>query len=203
MLAAAAAERGRDDVSDRVDTRGEWFREWDVHSMSVNRIPRWYWLGMALSACWILAYLLVYPSLPGMSSHWKGLGVPGGCRPWTAICEMRQEQAQLQRVRGGYLSRMRGLSADGIAADRELVEFVARAGRVAFADNCAACHGRAGVASGAGPALDAGVWPHGATAQAIHRSIRDPAVHPFGLAARLDDATAKILAAYVYRLTTR
>lgn len=182
-------------MNDRVDTRGEWFREWDACSASYNRIPLWYWLGMALSACWVVVYLLVYPSLPGLSSHWKGLGVPGGCQPWTAICEMQQEQSKLDQARGGYMGKMSGLPADGIAADRELADFVARAGRVPFAENCAGCHGRAGEGTKAGPAL------HGATPQAIQDSIRDPSVHPFGLAGRLDDASAKMLAIHVYRLT--
>lgn len=190
-------------MQDRVDTRGEWFREWDVYSFSCNRIPLWYWIGMALSACWIVVYLLVYPSLPGISSHWRGMGVPGGCQPWTAICEMQQEQAKLDQLRGSYLAKMRDSSADDIAANLNLAEFVARAGKVPFADNCAGCHGRNGGGGKAGPSLNDGVWFHGGTPQAILDSLRDPVVHPFVLVSKLDDTTAKILAAYVYRLTIR
>ncbi|MDD2721839.1 MAG: c-type cytochrome [Gallionella sp.] len=187
-------------MDNRVDTRGEWFREWDSYSLTINRIPRWYWLGMLLSACWVVVYLLVYPSLPGISSHWKGLGVPGGCQPWTAICEMKQKQLSLDQVRGKYLARIRDLSAAEIVVDHELSEFVLRAGKVAFADNCAGCHGSDGGGTKAGPSLNDSVWLHGATPQGIQGSIRNPAVHPFGLPARLDETSAKILASYTYRL---
>lgn len=183
-------------MDDRVDTRGEWFREWDVYSFSVNRIPRWYWLGMALSAGWIVVYLLVYPSLPGISSHWQGLGVPGGCQPWTAICEMQQAQTELDEARGRYLERIRNRSVDEVLTDRELSEFAIRAGRVSYSDNCAGCHGRAGIGTKAGPPLNEGL--HGATVLAIQNSIRNPAVHPFGLASRMDETTARLLAIHIY-----
>lgn len=42
----------------RVDTRGEWFREWDPMSDSINTLPRWYRIGMVLSAVWLAYYLI-------------------------------------------------------------------------------------------------------------------------------------------------
>jgi len=42
----------------RIDTRGEWFREWDPMSSSINTLPRWYRVGMLLSVMWIVYYLM-------------------------------------------------------------------------------------------------------------------------------------------------
>jgi len=53
---ANAAVLQNDDV--RVDTRGEWFREWDPMSSSINTLPRWYRVGMLLSVMWIVYYLM-------------------------------------------------------------------------------------------------------------------------------------------------
>lgn len=102
-------------TQDRIDTRGEWFREWDMHASYVNRIPRWYWLGMVLSALWLVVYLVIYPSIPLLTGHWQGLGVPGGCRPWTAICKLNNAQAKLDEVRAPYLEKV---DASGAGGDR-------------------------------------------------------------------------------------
>jgi hypothetical protein len=46
---------------ERIDTRGEWFREWDTMCNTINVPPRWYRVGMVLSGIWILFYLVTYP----------------------------------------------------------------------------------------------------------------------------------------------
>ena len=190
-------------IQDRIDTRGEWFRDWDMHASYVNRIPRWYWLGMVLSALWLVVYLVIYPSIPLLTSHWQGLGVPGGCRPWTAICEMRVAQAKLDSVRGPYLEKLSSAVLETIATDRELSEFVSHAARVPYAEQCAGCHGREGVglsqSDHLGPALNNTVWLHGGEIRNIKASIQDAAIHPFGLSARIDELHAKLLAVFVYQ----
>ena len=187
----------------RVDTRGEWFREWDVYASHVNRIPRWYWLGMALSALWLVVYLIIYPSIPLLTSHWQGLGVLGGCRPWTAICEMQVAQAKLDSVRGSYLEKLDTTSVEAIVADSELSAFISNAGRVSYAEQCAGCHGRErnelSQSDHLGPALNNTVWLHGGEIRDIKASIQDAATHPFGLAARIDELHAKLLAVFVYQ----
>lgn len=187
---------------DRVDTRGEWFREWDIYANYINRIPNWYWLGMTLSVVWLVVYLAIYPSIPLLTSHWHGLGVPGGCRPWTAICELQIAQAELDEVRGPYLKKIAATSLEASATDHELREFVARAARVPYAEQCAGCHGREGAGyaqlKSLASSLGDTVWLHGGELRDIKASILDTAIHPFGLAARTDELHAKLLALYVY-----
>lgn len=95
-----------DRVEERVDLRSEWYAEFDVYAASINRPPRIYWLGMILSAIWLVGYLIIYPSIPMVTAHgyWQGIGVPGGCQPWTAICEMEKAQSELNEVREKYHS---------------------------------------------------------------------------------------------------
>ncbi|MEQ1915814.1 MAG: hypothetical protein ABL856_03725 [Gallionella sp.] len=187
----------------RVDIRGEWFREWDVYASHVNRIPRWYWVGMTLSALWLVVYLIIYPSIPFLTGHWQGLGVPSGCRPWTAICEMRVAQVKLDSVRGPYLEKLSSAVLETIATDRELSEFVSHAARVPYAEQCAGCHGRDGVGysqiKSRAPSLSDAVWLHGGEIRDIKASIQDAAIHPFGLTTRIDELHAKLLAVFVYQ----
>lgn len=191
------------ETHDRIDTRGEWFREWDIYAGHFNSIPTWYWLGMALSALWLVVYLIIYPSIPLLTSHWQGLGVPGGCRPWTAICEMQVAQAKLDSVRGPYLEKLGTTSVEAIAADSELGAFVSNAGRVPYVEQCAGCHGRAGdglsQSDHLGSALNDTIWLHGGEIRDIKASIQDAAIHPFGLTARIDELHAKLLAVFVYQ----
>jgi hypothetical protein len=39
--------------------------------------------------------------IPMVTAHgyWQGIGVPGGCQPWTAIYEMEKAQGELNKVR--------------------------------------------------------------------------------------------------------
>jgi hypothetical protein len=84
-------------VDKKMDLRSEWYAEFDVYAASINRPPRIYWLGMILSVIWLICYLIIYPSIPMVTSYgyWQGLGVPGGCQPWTAICELQKSKEEL------------------------------------------------------------------------------------------------------------
>jgi cytochrome c oxidase cbb3-type subunit 3 len=191
------------ELNDRVDNRGEWFREWDASASFIYRPPNWYWVGMVFSAIWIVGYLLIYPSVPLLTTHWKGLGVPGGCQPWSAICEMRETERGLDAVRGGYLNKIRVSPVEELANDLALGAFIKRAAKVPFAENCAACHGTHGAGIAAlpnfAPALNDEIWLYGGSVQAIERSIKRAEVHPFGMAIRTDEVRAKMLAVYVYK----
>ena len=189
----------------RYDDRGEWFREWsDSWSGVFYGPPNWYWLGMALSALWLVIYFLVYPSIPLVSSHWQGLGVPGGCQPWTAICEMQQGEAVVNEVRGRYFDKIRKASVEEVLADSELTEFVQGAGKVRFGDHCAACHGSNGIGTAGfadiAPVLNDEVWLHGGRIKSIKQSIQNPKLHPAGLIQHNDESNTKILAVYVYKM---
>lgn len=188
-------------TKDRGDLRDEWY---GFDLAYVNRPPNIYWIGVVLSAFWLLGYLLTYPSIPTLKTHWQGIGIPGHCQPWTAICEMQRAEEELNEVRGRYLNKIRAMSAVELAEDIEMSEFISRAGRVRFEDNCAGCHGKNGTgivkSSGMASVLNATTWQHGGDVRSIKASIQNPTVHRFGLAQRNNDSSAKILAVYVGQL---
>ena len=148
--------------------------------------PKWWMLGLLASALWVVAYWVIYPSVPiamaGM--HWTGVGVAGMDGKWTAIKELAVDQARLDAVRGPYEEKIKNMTPAAIVADRELSEYVIRSGRVLFADNCAACHGQNGVGSVQSsakflarerglmaPILPDDDWLYGGTIDNIHETI--------------------------------
>ena len=84
-----------DDTQDSVDLRSEWYAEFNEYAASINRPPRIYWLGMVLSAIWLVGYLIIYPSIPMVTSHghWQGTGMPGGCQPWSVVSDLRDAES--------------------------------------------------------------------------------------------------------------
>lgn len=123
-----------------------------------NQPPKWWMLGLTVSAIWVVVYWTLYPAIPLAISgtHVKGIGLPGlslqlpGTDPkdankWTAIKELAQDTKALDAVRSKYEDKLKGMTPAAILADTELSNYVERSGRVLFADNCAACHGQNGV----------------------------------------------------------
>jgi cbb3-type cytochrome c oxidase subunit III len=106
-----------------------------------NQPPRWWMLGMAVSALWVVVYWLFYPSIPIPTSNtfFKGFG------GWTAIKEMEADKNEVDAVRGKYEAKLKNLTPAAILADNDLTEYVKRSGKVLFGDNCAPCHGTNGV----------------------------------------------------------
>ena len=123
-----------------------------------NQPPRWWMIGLLASALWVVVYWTMYPAIPVAlaGTHFKGLGLPGlslhlpgtdakDDNKWTAIKELAEDQKVLDEVRGPYEAKIKEMTPAAILADAQLSEYVARSGRVLFADNCAACHGQNGV----------------------------------------------------------
>ena len=197
-------------IEEDEDIRAEWYREWHLYYLAyAGRIPRpplIYWIGMSLSAIWLVSYLVIYPSIPFPSeqTHWKGMGVSGGCQPWTAICEMQQGEVVLQEARGKYFAKVQKKSAAELAEDLEMTEFISHAGHVRFEDQCAGCHGHNGAGISinpmVAPVLNHAAWLHGSSVAEIQASIRSDKVHPFGLNRRMDEPTARLMAVYVNML---
>ncbi len=149
--------------------------------------PKWWMLGLLASALWVVAYWVIYPSVPiamaGM--HWTGVGVAGMDGKWTAIKELAVDQARLDKVRGPYEEKIKNMTPAAILADRELLERrVIPSGRILFADNCAGCHGQNGkgsMQSNVGfkvqerglmaPILGDDDWLYGGTIDNIHETI--------------------------------
>jgi cytochrome c oxidase cbb3-type subunit 3 len=137
-----------------------------------NQPPKWWMLGLAASALFVVIYWLYYPSIPFATAggFFKGIG------GWTAIGEMEADKSNVDAVRGKFEAKLKGMTPAAILADNELTEYVKRSGKVLFGDNCAACHGTNGVGTHDkeglfAPILNDDDWLFGGTIDSIYESI--------------------------------
>ena len=137
-----------------------------------NQPPKWWMLGLAASALWVVVYWLYYPSVPVPSSNTFFKGIGG----WTAIKELEADKNEVDAVRGKYEAKLKNMAPAAILADSDLTEYVKRSGKVLFGDNCAPCHGTNGVGTKdkeglMAPILNDDDWLYGGTIDSIHTTI--------------------------------
>ena len=130
-----------------------------------NQPPKWWMWGMYASVALIVVYAIVYPMIPLVSTHTKG--VTG----WTSIGEFKEDMAAIEAVRAQYEEQLPGESAAAILADQELSNYVTRSAKVLFGDNCAACHGSGGQGNPGFPVLADDDWLFGGSIDKIQESI--------------------------------
>lgn len=138
-----------------------------------NQPPKWWMLGLAASAIWVVVYWLYYPSVPVSTAggFFKGIG------GWSAISEMEADKGVVDEVRGKYEAKLKDMTPAAILADSELTEYVTRSGKVLFGDNCAACHGTNGVGTVGkqglfAPILNDDDWLYGGKIDDVHTTIQ-------------------------------
>ncbi len=138
----------------------------------INQPPKWWMLGLTVSAIWVVVYWLWYPSVPlsTTGNFFKGVG------GWTAIAEMEADKSMVDEVRGKYEAKLKDMTPAAILADADLTEYVTRSGKVLFGDNCAACHGTNGVGTHDkeglfAPILNDDDWLYGGSIDTIHETI--------------------------------
>jgi cytochrome c oxidase cbb3-type subunit 3 len=137
-----------------------------------NQPPKWWMLGLAASALFVVVYWVYYPSIPVpvANTYFKGVG------GWTAIKEMEADKGTVDAVRGKYESKLKNMTPAAILADNDLTEYVKRSGKVLFGDNCAACHGTNGVGTKdkeglMAPILNDDDWLYGGKIDDVHTTI--------------------------------
>lgn len=151
----------KDAVSGR-DTTGH---EWDGIKELNTPLPRWwlyvFYATIAFAAVWVV----LYPALPIRGAT----GVTG----WTARGAIEAEMAEHARQQGPMLAGLRQATPRQIMADAEMRGFALAGGRVAFANNCAGCHGAGGQgAPGGFPSLADDDWIWGGKLDDIRLTIQ-------------------------------
>jgi cytochrome c oxidase cbb3-type subunit 3 len=137
-----------------------------------NQPPKWWMLGLAASALFVVVYWIYYPSIPLATSGGFFKGVGG----WTAYSEMKADEGEVDAVRGKFETKLKSMTPAAILADSELTEYIKRSGKVLFGDNCAACHGQNGIGTHDkqglfAPVLNDDDWLFGGKIDNIHDSI--------------------------------
>ena len=140
--------------------------EWDGLRELNTPLPRWWLWTFYASIAFAIGYWIVYPAWPLI--HNSTQGVLG----WHARAAVEQDLAALHAQRAPMMAKLSAASLTKIVDSPELLEFARAEGRVAFADNCAPCHGAGGGGAVGYPNLNDDDWLWGGKLPQIEQTIR-------------------------------
>lgn len=150
---------------DAVTGRETTGHEWDGLKELDTPLPKWWLYALYASIAFAAVWVVLYPAIP--------LRGATGLTGWTArgaIGPMLEEERARQEP---MLARLREATPEEIAADPQLRAYALAGGRIAFANNCAGCHGAGGQgAQGGFPSLADDDWIWGGSFEAIGHTIR-------------------------------
>ena len=141
--------------------------EWDGIRELKNAPPRWWMISLYISGIWVIAYFLLYPAIPLISSHTKGL------LGWTSITEYKESMAEVVAIRAPFEEKIKNMSATEILNDADMSKFAVVSTKVLFGDFCGACHGAGGEGTSTFPVLADDVWLYGGKIENIVESIAE------------------------------
>ena len=122
----------KDSVSGQMTTG----HEWDGLKELNTPLPKWWLYTFYATILFSLVWVVLYPALP--------ISGATGLLGWTARGALPAQQAAERARIEPMMARLRAATPEQIAADPELRAFALAGGRVAFANNCAGCHGAGG-----------------------------------------------------------
>lgn len=154
---------------------------WDGDLQEYNNpLPVWWTYAFYATIVFALVYWLIYPSWPIGNSFLRGMSEITFINSageeeswhWNSRAKLLVEMQAAAEAQKPYLERIAGLPYDVIVKDPELNSFVVSAGKVLYADNCAACHQAGGQGKvGFYPNLTDDDWLYGGGFEAIHESL--------------------------------
>ena len=140
--------------------------EWDGIKELNTPLPRWWLWTFYASVVWAIGYWIVYPAIPLVDTHTKGM------IGYSSRAEVAQSIEEAKAAQSVWVDRIRDASLEAIQKSPELTDFAMAGGRSAFAVNCSQCHG-AGAAGFPGyPNLNDDDWLWGGTIEEIAYTIR-------------------------------
>lgn len=158
--------------------------EWDGIEELNTPMPRWWLWVFYASIVFAVGYAIAMPSLPLINSHFKGfLGQSDRAAVLASVDEMQSERAI-------YATKLVDASLSDIEADPELFRFAMAAGRSAFGDNCATCHGSGAQGFKGYPNLNDDIWIWGGTFENIRHTLN------VGIRAAHEETQSNLMQAY-------
>lgn len=139
--------------------------EWDGIRELNTPLPRWWLWLFYLCIIWSVGYWVVYPTWPLLTSATEGL------TGWHARSAVVTDLDELKAQRGPMMQQISTASVADIAGNPQLLDFARAVGRVAFADNCAPCHGSGGGGTKGYPNLNDDDWLWGGKLADIQQTI--------------------------------
>ena len=140
--------------------------EWDGIKELNTPLPRWWVYVFWVTIVWSVGYWIVYPAWP------TATGFTPGIWHYSSRADLESELVKQKGERSGWLKKIDAASVDDIEKDKALLGYALAGGKIAFGDNCSACHGTGGVGRpGAYPSLADDVWLWGGTLADIQQTI--------------------------------
>jgi cytochrome c oxidase cbb3-type subunit 3 len=140
--------------------------DWDgIHELNTP-LPRWWLWTFYITIVWAIGYWVVYPAWPLLTTSTQGITA------WHARSAVVTDLEQLKALRGPMMAKLTNASVADIVNDPQLLDFARAQGRVAFADNCAPCHGAGGGGAKGYPNLNDDDWLWGGKLADIEQTIR-------------------------------
>lgn len=162
MSTAHDSHDGAVDTATGVSTTGH---EWDGIRELNNPLPRWWLWVFYATIVWAFGYWVLYPAWPLISSHTTGI------LGWNSRSAVAVQIQDLQALRAETSTRLTNASLADIEKSPDLLSLARAEGRVAFADNCAPCHGAGGGGAKGFPNLNDDDWLWGGTLADIQQTI--------------------------------
>lgn len=139
---------------------------WDGNLRELtNTPPKWWMYGLHASWIFVLSYFILYPSIPLVTTHTKGL------LNWTSIREYKADLKEVEDIKAQYEARIAALPVEDILQDKELTTYITHSGKVLFGDKCSACHGAGGAGRPGFPVLADDDWLYGGSIEQIYETI--------------------------------
>ena len=140
--------------------------DWDGIQELNTPLPRWWLWTFYVTIVFSVGYWVVYPTWPLLANATQGIS------GWHARDAVVEDLAELHALRGPMMAKLSSASLTEIANDPKLLDFARAQGRVAFADNCAPCHGAGGGGAKGYPNLNDDDWLWGGKITEIEQTIR-------------------------------
>jgi cytochrome c oxidase cbb3-type subunit III len=139
--------------------------EWDGIKELNTPLPRWWLFTYYATIIWAIAYWVVYPAWPLISSHTTGLF------GYSTRADVAVELANLEKIRGEKMVKLASTPLAEIEKDPALLALARARGKAAFGDNCAPCHGTGGTGAKGYPNLNDDEWIWGGKLEQIEQTI--------------------------------
>ena len=142
--------------------------EWDGIEELNTPMPRWWlWIFYATIIFAVIYSVLMpaIPGLPGLGDHTRGV------LKHSDRADVMADIKALNAERSVTMEKLTGITMEDIRADDTLFEYAMEAGRSAFGDNCATCHGTGAQGFKGYPNLNDDIWLWGGTFEDIKETL--------------------------------
>jgi cytochrome c oxidase cbb3-type subunit 3 len=151
----------KDDLSGQTTTG----HEWDGLKELNHPLPRWWLWVFVACVIWSIGYWVAYPAIPTPN------GVTKGILGYSSRGDVNAEVAALNLKRAAFSNRIAEAPLADILANADLREVALAAGKAAFGNNCAPCHGSNAAGRPGYPNLNSDQWIWGGSLDEIHQTI--------------------------------